>query len=98
VILFYFSIFQILKRKKKSKIARFVQEVPTCSQTIKQLLIFLLSYLVYSQIWLNLLMDDHHQFGYITKLKKKQKTLAIVGSQKYKRILKTHQTYLPNML
>jgi hypothetical protein len=30
---------------------------------------FLLSYLVYSQIWLNFLVDDH-RFGYITKLKK----------------------------
>jgi hypothetical protein len=28
--------------------------------------IFLLSYLVYSQIWLNCFLDDHH-FGYITK-------------------------------
>ncbi len=33
-------------------------------------------YLVYSQIWLNLLVDDHKS-GYITKSKKK-KDLALV--------------------
>jgi len=35
---------------------------------------FLFSYIVYSQIWLNHLMDDHHQLSsYISKLKLKKK-------------------------
>ncbi len=33
---------------------------------------FLLSHLVWSQIWLNFIMDDRH-FSYITKIEKKQK-------------------------
>jgi hypothetical protein len=33
---------------------------------------FLFSYIVYSQIWLNCLLDNRH-FSYITKLKKKKK-------------------------
>ncbi len=36
---------------------------------------FLLSYLAYSQIWLNILVDDCH-FGYFTKLGRKKKNLA----------------------
>jgi len=40
ILFFHLSDFE---REKNFKIARFVQEVPTCSQTIKQLLIFLLS-------------------------------------------------------
>jgi len=40
---------------------------PVGSQKHKRMLNFLkLSYAIYSQIWLNLLMDDHH-FCYITK-------------------------------
>ncbi len=44
---------------------------PANSQIIKGFLILLLSYLLCSQIWLNLVVDDH-QFGYITKLKNKK--------------------------
>jgi hypothetical protein len=44
---------------------------PANSQIIKGFLNFLLSYLLCSQIWLNLVVDDH-QFGYITKLKNKK--------------------------
>ncbi len=38
---------------------------------IKGCLIFEVSYFAFSQIWLNLPMDDHH-FGYITKFDKKK--------------------------
>jgi hypothetical protein len=44
---------------------------PASSQNIKRFLNFLLSYLLCSQIWLNLVVGDH-QFGYITKLKNKK--------------------------
>jgi hypothetical protein len=39
-------------------------------QNTKGCLNFPLTNLIYSQIWLNLLVDDQHQLGYITKLKK----------------------------
>jgi len=45
--------------------------VPAGSQNIKGFLIFVLSYLVFSQIWLNLLVD--HLFRYNTKLGEKKK-------------------------
>jgi hypothetical protein len=48
-------------------IAIFLQQFPANSQNIKGF--FKLSYLVYSQIWLNFLVDDH-QIGYITNWKK----------------------------
>jgi hypothetical protein len=48
----------------------FLQQVSTGSQNIKGfVIIFLFSYLFYSQIWLNLWFDDCW-FGYITELKK----------------------------
>jgi hypothetical protein len=63
----YFKIFFL-------KIARFLYSVLTfCSQKCEGYLnIFLLSFLVCSQIWLNFLMDNRH-FSHITKMKKKQK-------------------------
>jgi hypothetical protein len=62
--------------KKKIQIAKFLWEVLEGSWEYRKIMfVFLLSYLVCSQIWLNHLMDDQH-FSYITKLggKKKQKT------------------------
>jgi hypothetical protein len=57
--------------RMKIETTRFLQQIPTSRVKIqKDSSSFLLSYLVYSQIWLYLLMDDC-QFGYITKLKKK---------------------------
>jgi hypothetical protein len=72
--------------KNAPKFARFRQKkkFPNCQifiydqfqQVAKEyrriLIFFLFSCLVYSQIWLNHLMDDHH-FSYITKLKQKKK-------------------------
>jgi hypothetical protein len=49
---------------------RILKQVPADSQIVEGFLNFLLSYLVYSQIWLNLHVGDV-QFGYITKLKKR---------------------------
>jgi hypothetical protein len=56
-ILFYFPNRQIFNDNFKES-----------SQEYRRILYFtfLLSYLVYSQIWLNYFLDDHH-FGYITK-------------------------------
>ncbi len=49
----------------------FMMSPPVSSQEyIRILFFFLLSHLVYSQIWLNHLVDDLH-FSYITKLEKK---------------------------
>jgi hypothetical protein len=67
----------LLCKKKTPKFARFLRffffpkspdNFKECSQEYGRILyfIFLLSYLVYSQIWLNCFLDDHH-FGYITK-------------------------------
>jgi hypothetical protein len=39
-----------------------------------------LSYFVYTQFWLNLVMDDDHHFDYITKLEKKTLTKNIPRS------------------
>jgi hypothetical protein len=41
--------------------------------------IFLLSYLVYSQIWLNLFANDH-QFGYFRRWKKKNTPACLPSS------------------
>jgi hypothetical protein len=69
-----------MKLEKKGLIRQFLKNVflnchistnrfqPTPNQNIKGFL--KLSYLVYSQIWLNPLVDGH-QIGYITKLKEK---------------------------
>jgi hypothetical protein len=46
----------------EKKIANFLQHVQASSQNVKRFLIFLLSCLVYNQIWLCLLVDDF-QFG-----------------------------------
>jgi len=54
--------------KGKKKLARFLWYVPADSQKLEGCPNFLLFYLSYSQIWLNLLIDDC-QFGYIRKLK-----------------------------
>jgi hypothetical protein len=57
----------------KEKITRFLKQDPADSQNTKGFFkAFLLSYLVYSQIWLNLLFVDERQFGYITKIGKKE--------------------------
>jgi hypothetical protein len=58
--------------KPKKEIARFLRQVAAGSQNIERFLFFLLSYLAYSQIWLNFVVDDH-QFGYITEMKPKEK-------------------------
>ncbi len=64
---FWFSSSQILQMFLRN---RQIYLVLACSQKMwKGLKSFLLSYLLYSQIWLNFLVDDH-QFGYITKLNK----------------------------
>jgi hypothetical protein len=57
--------------KSKKEIARFLQQVPAGSQNIERFFVFKLSYLAYSQIWLNFVVDDH-QFGYITEMKVKK--------------------------
>jgi hypothetical protein len=51
------------------ELPEFLQQVSTGSQNKQGFVIFLkFSYLFYSQIWLNLWLDDCW-FGYITKLK-----------------------------
>jgi hypothetical protein len=57
--------------------------------TTISLLTFSLSYMVYNQIWLNLHEDDH-QFGYITRLKKKEAlTWMIVPWKRFLNVLVT---------
>ncbi len=53
------------------KNAKFLQDIPAGNQNIKKVLNFLLSYLVYSQIWLNLFVDDHEFDRIIICLEKK---------------------------
>jgi len=58
-------------KQKKVKIAKFGWYVPVeIAKNIEGFWLFLLSYLVCSQIWLNHIMDDH-DFSYIKKLEKK---------------------------
>jgi hypothetical protein len=47
-------------KKEEERTARFLQQVAKCIKWI--LILFLFSYLVYSQVWLNLLVGDL-QFG-----------------------------------
>jgi hypothetical protein len=59
------------------KISRFFYWVLACRQKCKGVLKFLLlSYVIYIEIWLNLLVDDRH-FGYITKLGKTKTLLDV---------------------
>jgi hypothetical protein len=53
--------------KKKKKFINFLQQVPICNQNINELNFFSLLYLVYNQIYFNLLVD-YCQFGYITQI------------------------------
>jgi hypothetical protein len=59
--------------KPKKEIARFLQQLPAGSQNIERFFFFFfkLSYLAYSQIWLNFVVGDH-QFGYIREMKPKE--------------------------
>jgi hypothetical protein len=53
------------------KNAKLLQDIPAGNQNIKKILNLLLSYLVYSQIWLNLFVDDHEFDRIIICLEKK---------------------------
>ncbi len=53
-------------QSKEFQITRFLWEVSVGSEEYKRFCIFLLSYLQFSQIWLNHFLDDCH-FCYITK-------------------------------
>jgi hypothetical protein len=53
------------------KNAKLLQDIPAGNQNIKKILNLLLSYLVYSQIWLNLFVDDHEFDCIIICLEKK---------------------------
>ncbi len=75
--------FAKFQRRIKPKSPDFNDKFQQVAKKYRRILVFifpLLSYLVYSQIWLNHLPDDHH-FSYITKLhpKKKKETLVTIN-------------------
>jgi hypothetical protein len=57
--------------EKKLKPPVFNVQFQYLAKSIEGYIFKKLSYLAYSQIWLNLLMDDYH-FGYIAKFSKKK--------------------------
>jgi hypothetical protein len=65
-----FSIAIFFGREKKLKPPVFNVQFQHLAKSIEGYIFLKLSYLVYSQIWLNLLMDDYH-FGYTAKFYKK---------------------------
>ncbi len=66
------------KWEKNSKITRFLTWFLMCSQNIKRWLRICISYLVYSQIRLNIIRDDCH-FGYKQKFFKKKARTSDFG-------------------
>jgi hypothetical protein len=66
----------LFRKKKDSILPDFCNRFQQVVRNIGPLFIKKnLSYQVYNQIWLNIWLDDG-QFGYITKFKKQNKTLA----------------------
>ncbi len=65
----FFALIHNIWRKNKLKFTRSLQQVLTSRKNIERLKKCLLTYLVYNQVCLNLLIDDS-QFGFIIKSKK----------------------------